>query len=251
MPEGIPAKIQDRSSALQGADDHPSTNRHETVNLLYISIAFTVEYWYKFQHFTMDYSSLSCDELFRACVDPGNIEAWQEFVRRFNPLIKVTVWRVSCRYGVSNGPLIEDLIQDTFTKVCHNNFHLLRTFKSDHPNACFGMIKIIARNAAIDHFRKPDPIPIDDLSEDEISNSQSHATPGDELERQIVRERIEKIVRIFGKYNCSQRDQEIFWLYYLYEFSAREIAALSKFKELSTKGVESVLHRLKRLIQEN
>jgi RNA polymerase sigma factor (sigma-70 family) len=124
-------------------------------------MAFEMEYWYKFQHFAMDYSSLSCDELFRVCVDPGNIEAWQEFVRRFNPLIKVTVWRVSCRYGVTNGPLIEDLTQETYTKICHNNFHLLRTFKSDHPNACFGMIKIVARNVSIDHFRKPDPIQSD------------------------------------------------------------------------------------------
>ncbi len=105
----------------------------------------------------MDYSSLSCDELLRACADPENTEAWQELVRRFNTLITVTVWRVASRYGFSRSSIIEDLVQDTYTKICDKNFRLMRAFKSDHANACYGMIKTIARNVAIDYFRNPYP----------------------------------------------------------------------------------------------
>lgn len=194
----------------------------------------------------MDYSSLSCDELLRACADPENAEAWQEFVRRFNSLITVTVWRVARGYRVNNGSIIEDLVQEIYTKICASDFRLLRTFKSDHANACYGMIKTISRNAAIDYFRKPDPIPPDySLVDDDPPEDKGL----DELDRQIVLQQIDKIDKILKKH-CSQRDQDIFWLYYLQEFSAREIAELLKFKELSIKGVESIIYRLKRLICE-
>lgn len=201
----------------------------------------------------MDYSSLSCDELLRACADPENAEAWQEFGRRFNPLITVTVRRVACRYSFSRSSIIEDLVQDTYTKICHNNFHLLRTFTSNHANACYGMVKIIARNVAIDHFR--DPYPDDPCGPDvepidgETPHFNPRSTAMSELDRQIVRQQIDRIGKILKKH-CSQRDQDIFWLYYLQDFSAREIAELLKFKELSIKGVESILYRLKRLICE-
>jgi RNA polymerase sigma factor (sigma-70 family) len=201
----------------------------------------------------MDYSSLSCDELLRACADPENTEAWQELVRRFNPLITVTVRRVACRYSFSRSSIIEDLVQDTYTKICAKNFRLLRTFKSDHPNACYGMVKIIARNVAIDHFRSPypdDPVgPNVDPIDPEPPNPNPRSTAMNELDRQIVLEQIDKIGKILKKH-CSQRDQDIFWLYYLQEFSAREIAELPNFKPLTIKGVESILYRVRQLICE-
>lgn len=201
----------------------------------------------------MDYSSLSCDELLRACADPENAEAWQEFGRRFNPLITVTVWRVASRYSFSRSSIIEDLVQDTYTKICHNNFHLLRNFTSNHANACYGMIKIIARNVAIDHFRNPYPDDPCGPDVEPIDGETPHLDPPstamNELDRQIVLQQIDRIDKILKKH-CSQRDQDIFWLYYLQDFSAREIAELLKFKELSIKGVESIIYRVKRLICE-
>jgi DNA-directed RNA polymerase specialized sigma24 family protein len=114
------------------------------------------------------------------------------------------------------------------------------------------MIKIIARNVAIDHFR--DPYPDDPVGPyvEPIDGEGSHNPPStamNELDRQIVLEQIDKIDKIL-KEHCSQRDQDIFWLYYLQEFSAREIAELPNFKPLTVKGVESVLYRLKQLICE-
>jgi DNA-directed RNA polymerase specialized sigma24 family protein len=201
----------------------------------------------------MDYSSLSCDELLRACADPENTEAWQALGRRFDPLIKVTVWRVACRYGAGKNQIIGDLVQETYTKICANNFRLLRTFTSNHANACYGMIKKIARNVAIDHFRSPY---LDDPTGphvDPIDGEGFHFDPPspamNELDRQIVLEQIDKIDKILKKH-CSQRDQDICWLYYLQEFSAREIAELPNFKPLTIKGVESILYRVKQLICE-
>ncbi len=201
----------------------------------------------------MDYSSLSCDELLRACADPENAEAWQEFVRRFNLLITVTVRRVACRYGAGNDPIIGDLLQETYTKICANDFRLLRSFTSNHANACYGMIKVIARNVAIDHFRSPYPDDPFRPDVEPIDGENPHFNPRstamNELDRQIVLEQIDKIDKIL-KEHCSQRDQDIFWLYYLQEFSAREIAELPNFKPLTIKGVESILYRLKLLLCE-
>lgn len=201
----------------------------------------------------MDYSSLSCDELLRACADPENAEAWQELVRRFNPLITVTVWRVASRYGAGKNPIVGDLVQETYTKICANGFRLLRTFTSNHANACYGMIKKIAHNVAIDHFRSPyldDPSRPDvDPIDPEPPSLNPRSVPRSELDRQIVLEQIDKIDKILKKH-CRQRDQDIFWLYNLQEFSAREIAELPNFKPLTIKGVESILYRLKLLLCE-
>ncbi|MGB8128698.1 MAG: sigma-70 family RNA polymerase sigma factor [Candidatus Angelobacter sp.] len=201
----------------------------------------------------MDYSSLSCDELLRACADPENTEAWQELVRRFNTLITVTVWRVASRYSFSRSSIIEDLVQDTYTKICAKSFRLMRTFKSEHSNACYGMVKTIARNVAIDYFRNPCPDDSCRPDVEPIDGESSHfnlrSTGMNELDRQIVLQQIDRIDKILKKH-CSQRDQDIFWLYYLQEFSAREIAELPNFKPLTVKGIESILYRVKRLICE-
>ena len=201
----------------------------------------------------MDYSSLSCDELLRACADPEHAEAWQELIRRFNPLITGTVRRVACRCGAGNKPIIEDLVQETYTKICANNFRLLRTFKSNHPNACYGMVKIIARNVAIDHFRSPYPDDPTGTHVEPINGEGFRFDPPSPamngLDRQIVLQQIDRIDKILKKH-CSQRDQDIFWLYYLQEFSGTEIAELPNFKPLTIKGVESILYRVRQLICE-
>jgi hypothetical protein len=50
----------------------------------------------------MSYSSLSAEELVRACSESGNAEAWEEFVRRFRVVIGSAVRRVAYSYGKSN-----------------------------------------------------------------------------------------------------------------------------------------------------
>ena len=46
-----------------------------------------------------------------------------------------------------------------------------------------------------------------------------------------------------------ERDRDIFWLYYIEQFSAREIAALPNI-ELSAKGVESLIFRLTKILRD-
>lgn len=100
----------------------------------------------------MSYSSLSCDELVRACAESGNAEAWQEFVCRFEKHIKLVIWRVARRWGEDSPTVIQDLVQDTYVKVCADDCRFLRNFKPQHEDAFFGMLKVTAANVARDYF---------------------------------------------------------------------------------------------------
>src|ERR1700686_3646400 len=105
----------------------------------------------------MSYTSLSAEELVRACAESGNAEAWEEFVRRFRLVIGAAVRRIAYRYGKPNDAMVDDLIQDTYLKVCSDRCRMLRDLKPQHPDAFFGMLKVTAANVARDHFRRPRP----------------------------------------------------------------------------------------------
>src|SRR5262249_18749443 len=102
----------------------------------------------------MIYSSLSSDELVRACAESGNAEAWQEFICRFGPLINRIVMRVARRYGEARGEVIDELVQETYSKFCASDCRLVRNFEPRHQNAFYGLVKKVAANVVHDHFRK-------------------------------------------------------------------------------------------------
>ncbi|HKV92289.1 MAG TPA: sigma-70 family RNA polymerase sigma factor [Candidatus Angelobacter sp.] len=199
----------------------------------------------------MIYSSLSCDELVRACAE-GNTEAWEEFVRRFRPVINAAIWRIVLRQGKYDPDLIKDLAQDTFFKLCADNFRVLRRFNPQHENAFYGMVQKVSASVAYDYFRKiyspkrgAGKAEVE-LSEAEAFIPDSRATGSDRLEQLMQLQEIDCVLRA----HCSARDREIFWLNHgANGFTAAEIAKMHRF-QLNEKGVESVLHRLKSLLRE-
>jgi RNA polymerase sigma-70 factor (ECF subfamily) len=194
----------------------------------------------------MDYSSLSCDELVRACAH-GNAEAWNEFVRRFERRISLAVLRVMLRYEKYNAALIEDLVQETFYKLCANDFRVLRRFKPQHENAIYPMVAVIGANTARDHYRKR-LLPVIDCDVSEVAEFTPDPRPlgSDHVEQVMALEKVDCILRK----HCSARDREIFWLNHgANGFTAAEIGMMSRFN-LNEKGVESVLHRLKCLVRQ-
>ena len=149
----------------------------------------------------MSYSSLSAEELVRACSESGNAEAWEEFVRRFRLTIGSAVRRIARRYGEQNNPVIDDLIQATYLKVCDDRCRLLRDFKSQHPNAFFGMLKVTAGNLAHDYFRRKKAIIHGggiaeiELTEVEGFVPDSRSDGPDHMEREILLGEIDDILR--------------------------------------------------------
>ena len=80
----------------------------------------------------VDYVSLSLEEFLLACRHTDDGAACREFVGRFHQLIATVALRIARRWGESSPQLIDGLVQETYLKVCDDNFRMLRKFKSDH-----------------------------------------------------------------------------------------------------------------------
>jgi RNA polymerase sigma-70 factor (ECF subfamily) len=196
----------------------------------------------------MSYSSWSAEELVQACVEARDSEAWAEFVCRFRKLIACVVLRIARKYGDASPSIVDDLVQDTYLKVCSDNCRLLREFEPQHPDAFFGVLKVIAANVAHDHFRarrsakrgsgKCDS----ELADVDAFVADIQATGPAYIEQQILLQEIDRVLSEIASPTAT-RDREIFWLYYRQGFTAKSIAAIHSFN-LTTKGVESILYRM-------
>jgi RNA polymerase sigma-70 factor (ECF subfamily) len=196
----------------------------------------------------MSYSSWSAEELVRACAEAGNSEAWTEFACRFRKFIAYAVLRIARKYGETSGAIIDDLIQDTYLKVCSNNCRLLRDFEPHHPDAFYGMLKVTAVNVAHDYFRaRRSPKRWSGIAECDLADAEefipdSHSAGPAYIEREILLQEVDGVLRGISS-PVAARDREIFWLHYRQGFTAKGIAAIPSYK-LTTKGVESILYRL-------
>src|SRR5579864_6922269 len=101
----------------------------------------------------MDPRKLSVKELVSYCLDSQNQDGWNEFVRRFQPLIAGVVTKCVLRRGSHKPAPVDDLAQESFLKLCANNYKALREFDFQHDNAFFGFLKVVAANVVEDHFR--------------------------------------------------------------------------------------------------
>ena len=207
--------------------------------------------------FLVDYASLQPEHLIRICVQRGPADAWGEFIRRFNPLITRVVARTACRWNEASKSILEDLVQETYLKLCSEDCRLLRTFESRQSEAFYGYLKVVTSNVVHDHFKAMHAVKrgageiIEDI--DAVgSNAQSvpKASPSDQtsVERQILMQEIDQQLYKCVPEESLQRSRLIFWLYYRSGLSAGAIASIPSIG-LTTKGVESALLRLTRLVR--
>jgi RNA polymerase sigma-70 factor (ECF subfamily) len=204
----------------------------------------------------VDYSAISPEELIEVCLDQGNGSAWVEFIRRFQPLISRAVLRVANRWGETSPQLVDDLIQETYLKLCADHCRVLQSFRSAHKDGIYGYIKVFTANLVHDHFKalrskkRGGAAKIEALESPEAERQLTPAvTSSYEAERQIMFREIDTCLRKLGAGATGDRDRRIFWLYYRVGLSATAIATLPNIG-LTTKGVESTLLRLTRYVRE-
>ena len=200
----------------------------------------------------MDYSSLSAADLARCCAESGHPAAWEEFVQRFHQVIAATVLRTARRWGTTSRAVLDDVIQEIYLKLCIDQCRLLREFQPHHPDAIFGYLKVVAANAASDYFksaiRKPGHSTEDTNLLDNMESTPAQGSSS-ATEREILIKEIGACLHKALPAASRDRDCRIFWLHYRAGMSARAIAALPSIG-LSTKGVESTLLRLVRLVRQ-
>ena len=188
-----------------------------------------------------NYSDLSGEELLRLCADLRDAAAWAEFIRRFHAAIYAAVLRTGRRYERFHRGLCDDLVQETYLRLSANQAKALRQFEPRHAGSAYCYLQVIAARVTHDHCKRKDFHRIQDLPPD----PPDIAAP-DKTEWLALKAAVGELLRK----QATVRDCQIFGLHYLQGMTAREIASIPGIG-LTVKGVESVLVRLKRLIQEN
>jgi RNA polymerase sigma-70 factor, ECF subfamily len=191
----------------------------------------------------MSSSPIVASELVSACLESGSEAAWTSFVQRFQPLIAASILRVAGRYGQPRPALIDDLIQETYLRLCKNDYKTLRNFRAQHDEAIFGYIKVIAVSVALDHFRARATEKRNGEVEDDGTYVEASILPVSIEQSTLLRELEEYL-----EATETARDRNIFWLYYRQGYTAKDIASLPGI-ELTQKGVESCIYRLTQLLR--
>ncbi len=202
----------------------------------------------------MDPCKLSAQELVQLCLESGDEAVWTEFVRRFQPLIAGVIIKRLRRRMKPLPNAVDDLVQDTYVKLCTNNFKALRSFNFQHENALFGFLKVIAVNVVEDYLRSRYNKKHWSGHEDEDLETAGLTIPAstgssDEAEREAILGEIQQFLATQAAEPNYIRDCAIFWLYYRQGLTAKAIAQLPDIG-LTVKGVESTLFRLTRLVKD-
>jgi RNA polymerase sigma-70 factor (ECF subfamily) len=180
-------------------------------------------------------------ELIAVCLDTGSESAWLQLVGRFQPLIASVVMRIVRRYDHPNRNIVDDLVQETFLRLCREDCKALREFHHVHEAAIFGYVKVVAGSVVNDYFRalnaqkRAGEVAVDP----EILGSFAASTGASAEDSLLLRE-VESCLESITE---NKRDREVFWRYYRQGLTAVEIAALPGM-DLSAKGIESCLLRL-------
>ncbi|MBI4907410.1 MAG: sigma-70 family RNA polymerase sigma factor [Acidobacteria bacterium] len=189
--------------------------------------------------------SLELRQLITACAEGSDGRQWEEFVRRVHPVIASVVLRATRRFSQTSRDVVEDLVQETFVRLCADRCRVLRNFQATEGEAIFALVRTIAFNTTMDFFRGELAqkrgagqleIPLDVYAESAIPD---HAETG-HADREMLLEEIDNRLVHSG---VRPQDRRIFWLHYRHGITSRAIAALTG-GEFTPKGVESVIRRM-------
>jgi RNA polymerase sigma factor (sigma-70 family) len=175
-------------------------------------------------------------------LEADRIELWEGFVREAHGVIASAIVRVLSRGGRLHRDQIEDIIQETFLKLCSDDFRLLRRFRSDRPEALVAYLRTVASSVAVDAQRvgraQKRGSGKEALVLEDVPLADATRNPIEEIERKLLFSRIGRCLA-----EQKDRDRHIFWLYYRHGLTSQAISAI-KALELSSSGVESSIRRL-------
>ena len=201
------------------------------------------------------FSSLSLKDVVCLCAESSDNDAWEEFVSRVGKPISLTIMRTSRLWGQTFQSVVEDLVQVTYVKLWEDGCRLLRNFAIQHPEAILGYLKKTAANVTHDYFKHGNTqslgganphvstTDVDPKAGKEIDGSEERISFG------VFLNEIDEYLKHSLTGPDRERDRTIFWLYFRQGMSTKEIAALPTIR-LGTKGVGSVIERLKHGIRE-
>jgi RNA polymerase sigma factor (sigma-70 family) len=193
----------------------------------------------------MNSQALTDRELVESCLRRNDEEAWEEFVRRFQPLLAAVAARTIRRWTRPSPALVDDLVQSSLRKILDNNCRAMRGFRWLHDNSFRGFLKVVTSNIVQDHFRKYPPTRVEEDLE-QVAPEMVKTEPrsqGVETEA-LVRKLVGCLQQLLSAEQDLQRNLAMFLLYYRYGLTAKEISGLYP---VTVKTVENTLLRLVRI----
>lgn len=198
---------------------------------------------------------MSLKELIQACAKGGDADAWEEFVQRFHGLIAAVALRTARQWGQDSPTLIDDLVQETYLRLCVDRERLLGEFQEQHPDSFYAYLKVVTTNVVHDYFRALHSKKrgtgrteeFIDVSTAQIPDGKTGTLEG--IQRNILLAEVDDALQSGLSGNEQKRDRQVFWLYYRQGMTSQAIANLPAVS-LNVKGVESLIHRLTRLVRE-
>ena len=198
----------------------------------------------------MSPASRPLQDLLRLCTEESSAEGWEELIRITHPLLGGTIRRTCLRYGLKPEEVLDDLLQEVYLKISANRGEVLRQFLHE-AEALYPYLKVVAVNQVTDYCRSREAarrrasrtvaLPADDTGP-------AVAAQARDVEGSLLLEDIDRILAKRLPEASAKRDRSVFWLYYQQGLTASAIAALPGV-ELSTKGVETLIHRLSRVVR--
>jgi RNA polymerase sigma-70 factor (ECF subfamily) len=185
-------------------------------------------------------------ELLELCLSSEDERYWHEFVARTQPLIANVIINTLRRWRDPQPSLVDDLIQDTYMRLFAKDRKALRGLRNEYENTIFAYLKKVAFNATCDHGRQGknvEEVPLDDVTP--LPSPDGFKRIEFERRKDQIQNCLERLPE-----ESRRRDQSIFWLYFEQGFTAKEISLLPGMG-LTVKGVESVILRLTRFLNES
>jgi RNA polymerase sigma-70 factor (ECF subfamily) len=184
-------------------------------------------------------------ELIALCLETGSESAWRQLVARLQPLIASVVSGVVRSYGQSNN-IVDDLVQETFLRLCRDDSRVLRNFDHRHEGGIFGYVRRMAASVANDYFRALNAQKrMGEYAVDPEDLAHIAVTSGASADELMLLRQIENYIERVAD---TERDLYIYRLYYHQGFTAKDIASIPSIG-LSPKGVESCLLRMIKAVQ--
>ena len=197
----------------------------------------------------MNMSSISVNNLAKACAQSSDAVEWEEFLRRCAPLASLVALRISRLWMSSpSSATVDDIVQEVFLKLCERERRILRDFEPRGEDSFLGLLRIVSASVANDYFRRMSSqkrggnVVTTPLAEDAVPLSPAGASQAAQMRRSVLLSELDRKLRLAPGV-ISERDRALFWLYYLQGLTAEEIARLP-VAGLTAKGVESVLRRV-------
>jgi RNA polymerase sigma factor (sigma-70 family) len=204
----------------------------------------------------------SAPDLLRECGTKLTDRAlWNEFQERFQRLIFLYLHRALRHHGIHDeeAGIVADLGQEVYLRLLQHEGRILKDFRGDTEYSVMALLGRISANVVTDYHRhitserrRGQVVPIDFVEaaeRGEKSLTESREFDASSLTAILSWIDVQRIVEADPDQKNARRNALIFKLHYIDGFSSAEIARVPGF-ELTKSGVDTILARLRKRIQE-